>query len=174
MAVSAWDKHSFVRTIAECVKSYPARTQIIICAHAAYESGWGQTRQARQAFNFFNITAGSLWKGPVMDGGDTEYDAAGNVKRIVQKWRCYGSCEEAVSDYLQFLQRPRYLPAHAALMDGDVGRFVEWLGPDRAHQNPPIGGYYTLPTAQYMRGFNAVVAEVTAVIDEGGQKDPRL
>jgi hypothetical protein len=172
-AVSAWDKHCFVKNVAECVRTFPANTQILIIAHAAYESGWGKTKQAQQAFNLFNVSAGSSWKGPTMEGGDLEF-GAGGVKKIVQKWRCYGSMGEAVGDYLHLLELPRYLPARAALMDGDGARFIEWLGPDRAHQNPPLGGYFTLSTTTYLRCFSAVVAEVTALIDEGGQKEPRL
>lgn len=174
MTVSAWDKHCFVKNMAECVRSHPAKTQILVIAHAAYESGWGTLRQAKQAFNVFNLTAGSRWSGPVMEGGDTEYSPGKAVKQIVQKWRCYGSLQEAVDDYFHFLEAPRYLPARAALLDGDGARFIEWLGPDRSHQVPPLGGYYTLPTVQYLRGFSAVVAEVTALVDEGGQKEPRL
>jgi len=174
VTVSAWDKHMFVRTIAECVKTLPPRTQIMICAHAAMESGWGTTTQARQAFNYFNLTAGSSWKGTVMEGGDLEYSQDGKCKRITQKWRCYGDCREAVDDYLKLLQLPRYLPAYAALMDGDVGRFIEWLGPDRSHQTPPFGGFFTLPTVSYLRSFSAVLAEVGALVDEPPSKEPRL
>ena len=173
-AVSAWDKHSFVRTLAECVKTYPARTQILIIAHAAMESGWGVTTQARRAFNYFNVSAGSSWKGPVQEGGDLEYTADGQCKRITQKWRCYGDCKEAVADYIRLLQLPRYLPAYAALMDGDAARFIEWLGPDRAHHKPPFGGYFTLPTMTYLRNFSAVVAEVTALVDEPPQREDKF
>lgn len=174
MAVSAWDKHSFAKNVAECIRSLPAKTQMLVVAHAALESGWGTTTQARRAFNIFNLSAGSSWHGPTMAGGDLEYSADGKVTKITQQWRCYGSFQEAVDDYLHLLQLPRYLPAHAALMDGDGPRFVEWLGPDRSHQVPPVGGFYTLPTASYLRGFHAVLAEVAALIDEPPAKEPRL
>lgn len=159
-------KLRFVQDLAACVRSLPARSQILVIAHAAYESGWGCTPQAK-VWNLFNLTAGKSWKGPIMSGGDLEYTPGNPVaKKIVQEWRCYPALTNAVNDYLKLLEYPRYLPARAALLDGDAARFVEYLGPDRASEKPPIGNFYTLPTTKYLRGYSAVLAEVTALIDD--------
>lgn len=138
----------------------PAQAWPLILAHAAYESGWGRTRQAKQARNHFNISAGASWRGPTLAGGDTEYRPGSSTPaRIVQQWRVYESDAAAIYDYLRLLTARRYRPARMALWAGDAEPFVRLLGPDRA---PAVGGYYTLPTAEYLAGFTAVLAEVRA------------
>lgn len=141
----------------------PAQAWPLILAHAAYESGWGRTRQAMRARNHFNISAGASWRGPTIEGGDTEYRPGSSTPaRIVQQWRVYASDREAIGDYLTLLGARRYRPAREALWAGDAEAFVRALGPDRAHESPPVGGYYTLPTAEYLTGFLAALAEVRA------------
>jgi hypothetical protein len=138
----------------------PAQAWPPILAHAAYESGWGRTRQAMRARNHFNISAGASWRGPTIEGGDTEYRPGSSTPaRIVQQWRVYASDREALGDYLTLLGARRYRPAREALWVGDAESFVRLLGPDRA---PAVGGYYTLPTAEYLAGFVAELAEVRA------------
>jgi flagellum-specific peptidoglycan hydrolase FlgJ len=141
----------------------PAPAWPLILAHAAYESGWGRTRQAKQARNHFNLSAGSTWRGPTLAGGDTEYRPGSSTPvRITQLWRIYRTDAEAIADYLRLLTARRYRPAREALWAGDAESFVRLLGPDRAGEQPPVGGYYTLPTAEYLTGFTAVLAEVRA------------
>lgn len=138
----------------------PAPAWPLILAHAAYESGWGKTRQAREARNHFNVSSGSSWRGPTLAGGDTEYrPGETEPRKIVQQWRVYESDAAAIYDYLRLLTARRYRPAREALFQGDAEAFVRSLGPDRA---PAVGGYYTLPTAEYLAGYLAVLAEVRA------------
>lgn len=118
-------------------------TKLTILSHAAFESGWGKGTAAREGYNYFNITAGPQWKGPIILGADTEYDAAGNVKNITQKFRKYGSDQEAIRDYLDFLSTQnggRYSKSYASLMAGNMTEFVAQLS---------AAGYYTLPVDQY-------------------------
>lgn len=133
--------------------------RVLALAHATMESGWGVTRQAREAYNVWNLTAGSAWRGPTMAGGDTEYDAQGNVRPITQAWRVYGSMGAAVRDYWAFLgptaNRGRYVAARAALERGDAVAFAQELY--RA-------GYYTLPPARYAEQLGAVVRSVSAAL----------
>lgn len=143
------------------------RTRIIIITHAAFESGWGFSQGAR-VNNFFNISSGRSWKGKTITGADTEYAPGVNQpKPIVQHWRVYDSDADAIKDYLDVLTYARYLPARAALIDGDPEGFVRLLGPDRANDKPPVGGYYTLPTNRYLAGFNEKMSEVMKLVDEG-------
>lgn len=125
-----------------------------IIAHAGVETRMGTAGSAnpKKTFNFWNITAGSLWKGPVAAGGDTEY---GHV--ITQQWRVYGSPEEAAQDYLDFLSstQPKlvavpgggkrvatatYKDALDKLYGGDVKGFVYTLRE---------AGYFTADAATY-------------------------
>jgi flagellum-specific peptidoglycan hydrolase FlgJ len=177
-------KRSMIARLAQAMGGLglSARTQAIIIAHAMFESGWGTLSQVASAHNWFNITAGGkyaptstmpwLWNGPTIAGGDTEYDAQGNVKKITQQWRVYASDAQAVQNYLDVLKMGRYLPARAALLQGDYISFIYLLGPDQSRANPPIGGYYTLPSAQYLQRFSAVYSEVIAIITGSASVPP--
>lgn len=72
----------------------------ILGAMAVHETNGGETPAWRQGWNWGNVTAGPYWKGPVIVGGDTEYDAAGNVKNISQHFRKYDSLAHSVDDFL--------------------------------------------------------------------------
>jgi flagellum-specific peptidoglycan hydrolase FlgJ len=135
--------------------SKPARDLLV--AHGAFESGFGTARAAKAGFNVFNLTAGSAWDGERWTdvGGDTEYDAQGNVRRIDQVWRKYASLDAAVADYWSFLgpsqNRGRYVAARARLSAGDVSGFCRELY---------AAGYFTLPAATYTARMNGVLLEV--------------
>lgn len=126
-----------------------ARAAQIVAALGALESGYGTTNAYRQGFNFGNVSAGSSWAGPVIGGGDLEYDSNGKVKRITQSWRAYGSLAEAVSDWLRLISWSRYRAARDALMLGDADGFAAGL---RA------GGYFTAPLAEYQAGLRSALA----------------
>ena len=134
--------------------SLPRRVRQLITAHAAYESGWG-TARAAQGFNFWNLTAGKLWRGKTLDGPDMEFSVETlKPKAIVQKFRQYGDVLEAVTDYLAFLKLPRYADGLKKLLLGDSS-FVEDLGVYKLGPGKSImpawltglgkGGFYTLP-----------------------------
>lgn len=125
--------------------SLSIQTKAMIIAHAAYESGWGKARAAQQA-NLFNLTAGSSWAGAVVTGPDDEYDAAGNKRPITQRFRAYHSLSEGLRDYQDFLNRYHTRAANL-LTIGDVA-FVVALS--QSH-------YYTLPVAQYVKTYRAVL-----------------
>jgi len=120
----------------------------IVAAQAALESGYGRTRAFREGWNAWNVSKGSSWTGPTIPGGDTEYDADGNVKKIRQEWRKYGSLREAVSDLFALLSWTRYRPARDALLNGDALAYAEKL---RA------GGFYTAPVDHYAAGITAAM-----------------
>ncbi len=120
----------------------------IVAAQAALESGYGRTKAFREGWNFGNVSAGSSWKGPVIGGGDLEYDSAGNMKKIAQKWRKYDSLASAVYDFMGLLSWSRYAAARDALYQGDALAYVEKL---RA------GGYFTAPAKDYVAGITSAL-----------------
>lgn len=170
MAATPAQRSSYVKQISSATdgRGLSGKTRALMIAHAALESGWGLSKQAQRVHNHWNISAGGSWRGPVELGGDLEY-APGSTKpkTITQRWRAYKTDAEAVADYLKVLEFPRYLPARAALMEGDPEGFIRLLGPDRANERPPVGGYYTLPTNDYLRIYNERLAEVMRLVDEG-------
>ncbi len=135
--------------------SQETRQQVgrIVAAQAALESGYGSTKAFKEGWNFGNISKGA-WTGPVIAGGDLEYDAAGNVKGIQQLWRKYDSLAAAVSDFLTLLSWSRYRPARDRLFALDADGYAEQL---RA------GGYFTAPLAEYQRAIRGALAEAERV-----------
>lgn len=180
---SAWAKTTFVRVLSKAFDAIPAlpacaRTPLI--AMAALESGWGTTAQAVTANNYWNLSAGSQEHGrsstwpeprPVMIGLDKEPDGKGGWRTVHQYWRVYDSPLEGVEDFLRAMTWPRYRAAGAALQAGNGELFIEYLGPDRAHQKPPIGGWYTLPTDHYLVGWRSCRAEVEAILSKEPRED---
>lgn len=124
-----------------------AAAKRLVLAHAAYESGFGTGKAARLGNNPFNITAGSVWKGPVILGPDTD----GNGAPITQRFRSYPSLADAVRDYWSFLGGPRYSNARAALALGDSVAFVNRLA---------AAGYFELDVEKYQAGFAAALRKV--------------
>ena len=102
-------------------------TRLLVIAQSGVETAMGTSGKAAQVFNYWNISAGSLWKGKTFDGPDTEPDGKGGWKPIVQHWRAYGDVAEAVKDYIAFLSMPRYAKAKAALLAGNTDLFVQEL-----------------------------------------------
>lgn len=99
-----------------------------ILAQAALETGWGK-HQIRQAdgspsHNVFGIKAGAAWRGPVAQVSTTEY-VHGVAQQRVEKFRAYGSYDEAFRDYAGLLKdAPRY---RAALNTGSTEGFAQGL-----------------------------------------------
>lgn len=103
----------------------PAR---FLLGHAALESGWGKheirTADGGQSFNLFGIKAGRNWKGQTVDVMTTEY-VNGAPRRLMQKFRAYGSYAEAFQDYAGLMQgNQRYA---AVLKQNDGAAFAKGL-----------------------------------------------
>lgn len=148
-----------------------AKTKLLVTAHAAYESGWGVAKAAREGNNYWNLTAGKSWTGPVVIGGDTSFQA-GSTKAtpIVQRFRSYASAVAGVQDYFNFMTFNRYRDALTKLFAGDES-FVVDLGMFKHTADgktlepawpalPVKGGFYTLPIEQYSAEFKVIFAEV--------------
>ena len=183
MFTMASTKENFVRgmlsaaTQARPGLSFEARK--LIAAWAAYESGWGKTKQAKMGFNVFNISKGA-WTGPTMSGGDTEFtEGQAGSKVIVQQWRVYSGLPAGVNDLLNLLEKSRYVnyrEAYGALLAGDptfgtrLGVFE--TGADgkivKVETRPDTAGYYTLPRSQYQSSMSKLYAEVSKIASAAG------
>ncbi len=77
-----------------------------VVAHAALESGWGKRAirmpDGSNSHNLFGIKAGQDWNGATVDITTTEY-VNGVARKQVEKFRAYGSYQEAFSDYANLL-----------------------------------------------------------------------
>ncbi|MGV4398145.1 glucosaminidase domain-containing protein, partial [Pandoraea pneumonica] len=81
----------------------PARFML---SQAALESGWGK-REIRRAdgstsHNVFGIKAGKNWNGPTVEVATTEY-VNGQPRKVMAKFRAYGSYDEAFADYAKLI-----------------------------------------------------------------------
>ncbi len=63
---------------------------------------------AGPSFNIFGIKAGASWQGATVDASTTEV-IVGKAQARVERFRAYGSYEEAFQDYARVLtETPRY------------------------------------------------------------------
>lgn len=83
-----------------------------LVAHSALESGWGKSEIKRpdgsSSHNLFGIKAGKSWQGETVEVLTTEY-IDGQPRKMLEKFRAYGSYAEAYRDYANLLRNsPRY------------------------------------------------------------------
>jgi flagellar protein FlgJ len=114
-----------VAVAAEQITGIPAHFMV---AQAALETGWGKSEPRRPdgspSFNSFGIKAGANWRGATVDATTTEV-IAGLAQTRVERFRAYGSYEEAFGDYANLLvSSPRYA---AILGAHEPGRFARSL-----------------------------------------------
>jgi flagellar protein FlgJ len=118
-----------------------------IIAHAALETGWGQSMpvgaDGRPSFNLFGIKAGGSWQGASVAAMTREF-SGGRMQSVNAGFRAYASPEQSIGDYVKLLKgNARY--ASALGTGSDVAAFARGLSD---------GGYATDP---------AYVAKLTAV-----------
>lgn len=127
----------------------PEASKWILLAQAAYETNWGATAAAG-GHNYWNLSAGSAWPGPIIPGPDTEPDGMGGWRNITQAWRAYPDDLTAIDDlFSNWLTWSRYAPARRALLLGDRDGYLSAL---RA------GGYFTQDLPTYQAGVAARLA----------------
>jgi len=153
-------KESFVeRMIAhaqDAAKSLGVPASFVV-GQAALESGWGRHEikapDGSQSFNLFGIKAGLGWAGKTVDAVTTEV-AGGVARRVVQKFRAYGSYAEAFADYAKLIgTSPRY--SNAAVGATDAHSYAAALAK---------GGYATDPS--YTSKLSSVIASVGATVEK--------
>ncbi|KNZ34373.1 MAG: glucosaminidase [Methylibium sp. NZG] len=105
----------FVRLHTESARSAETQSGIpasYMVAQAAHESGWGKREilnaDGSTSHNLFGIKAGPGWKGAVAEITTTEY-VDGQPRKVVAKFRAYGSYAESFNDYARLMKEsPRY------------------------------------------------------------------
>ncbi len=103
------DKMAAPAQAASAATGIPAR---FIVGQAALESGWGKgeikNADGTASHNVFGIKATPDWSGKTVAAVTTEY-IDGKARKVVQKFRSYGSYAEAMTDYAKMLRdNPRY------------------------------------------------------------------
>lgn len=73
-------------------------------AQAALESGWGESRLAREGRNVFGIKADPAWTGPTVDMPTREYVNGAWVQQVA-RWRAYSNWQGSIDDHAAFFRR---------------------------------------------------------------------
>jgi flagellar protein FlgJ len=125
-AASFVAQHQQAAAAAEAASGIPAEFMI---AQAAHETGWGRKdirhTDGSPSYNLFGIKAGANWSGPTADVVTTEY-VNGQPRKMVQKFRAYGSFAESFADYAKLMtESPRYSKVVAA--GNDAKGFAQGL-----------------------------------------------
>jgi flagellar protein FlgJ len=125
-----------------------------IVGQAALESGWGRQElkyaDGRTSFNLFGIKAGSGWKGATVDATTTEF-VDGRMIKTVERFRAYGSYEEAFTDWSRLMaSNPRYAGVLSA--GGSVESFAK---------NMQRAGYATDPN--YASKLTSTITQALAL-----------
>jgi len=125
-----------------------------IVGQAALESGWGRHElkyaDGRTSFNLFGIKAGSGWKGATVDATTTEF-VDGRMIKTVERFRAYGSYEEAFTDWSRLMaSNPRYAGVLSA--GGSVESFAK---------NMQRAGYATDP--HYASKLTSTITQALAL-----------
>ena len=118
---------AFVSTMTEAARAAEQASGIpaeFMVAQAAHESGWGRheirNADGSSSHNVFGIKATGGWTGPVAEVTTTEY-IDGEPRKVVAKFRAYGSYQEAFNDYARLMTNSaRYsgVLANAATPEG--------------------------------------------------------
>jgi flagellar protein FlgJ len=145
------DKLAAPAQAASAATGIPAR---FIIGQAALESGWGKSEirkpDGSTSHNVFGIKATKDWTGDTVSTVTTEY-VNGQPQRKVEKFRSYGSYQEAMSDYAGMLKsNPRYAAVLSASRGKSAAGFA--AGMQRA-------GYATDP--HYARKLMSIMQQMS-------------
>ena len=96
-------KEEFIQKIAGYVKKYAAAYEIKVCspiiAQAILESGWGESRLAKDYHNYFGLKCGTKWQGKSVNLATWEEYEAGTATVISDYFRVFDNMEEGVKGY---------------------------------------------------------------------------
>lgn len=102
----------FIEQVAAYVRKYAASFGICvhspIIAQAILESGWGKSKLAATYHNYFGLKCGTKWTGKSVNMTTQEEYEPGTITTIKDNFRVYGSMEEGVKGYFEFIQLSRY------------------------------------------------------------------
>ena len=124
-------KEEFIQKIAGYVKKYAAAYEIKVCspiiAQAILESGWGESRLAKDYHNYFGLKCGTKWQGKSVNLATWEEYEAGTAMVISDYFRVFDNMEEGVKGYFELLQIPRYQNLKGIT---EPGRYLETIWAD--------------------------------------------
>lgn len=124
-------KEEFIQKIAGYVKKYAAVYEIKVCspiiAQAILESGWGESKLAKDYHNYFGLKCGTKWKGKSVNLATWEEYEAGTAMVISDYFRVFDNMEEGVKGYFELLQLPRYQNLKEIT---EPGRYLETIWAD--------------------------------------------
>ena len=124
-------KEEFIQKIAGYVKKYAAAYEIKVCspiiAQAILESGWGESRLAKDYHNYFGLKCGTKWQGKSVNLATWEEYEAGTAMVISDYFRIVDNMEEGVKGYFELLQLPRYQNLKGIT---EPGRYLETIWAD--------------------------------------------
>lgn len=105
-------KTDFIKKIAKYVQKYAPEYGIKVCspiiAQACLESAYGTSKLSSKYFNFFGLKCGTKWTGKSVNMTTQEEYTSGTLTTIKDNFRVYGSMEEGVKGYFEFIQLTRY------------------------------------------------------------------
>lgn len=105
---------TFIQTIGETARQIAAQNDLyasVMIAQAVLESNSGQSALSQPPYyNFFGIKGD--YNGQTVTMKTWEDDGSGNAYTIDAQFRSYGSLEESLQDYAQFLQKDLYAGVH--------------------------------------------------------------
>lgn len=123
-AVVGWeDKSAFVRDLKQSLQeNLPSGIDHkAIISMAALETGWGKkviaNSQGENSHNIFSIKANKSWGGDKAITQTTEF-INGHRIHTAEPFRSYNSLGDAVSDFAEFIQKPRYEKAMSVADNG--------------------------------------------------------
>lgn len=106
------DQKKFVEELAGYVKKHAPQYGICvyspIIAQGILESAWGRSKLSKVYHNYFGLKCGSRWTGPSVNMTTSEEYEPGVHTTIKDNFRVYGSMEEGVRGYFEFIQLDRY------------------------------------------------------------------
>ncbi len=124
-------KEEFIQKIAGYVKKYAAAYEIKVCspiiAQAILESGWGESRLAKDYHNYFGLKCGTKWQGKSVNLATWEEYETGTATVISDYFRVFDNMEEGVKGYFELLQLPRYQNLKGIT---EPGRYLETIWAD--------------------------------------------
>ncbi len=105
-------KQEFIEKIAGYVRKYAYVYGILVhspvIAQAILESGWGESKLAREYHNYFGLKCGTKWTGKSVNLTTKEEYTEGTLTTIKDNFRVFDSIEHGVKGYFDFIQLARY------------------------------------------------------------------
>ena len=111
-AVIQMSKQDFITKIAGYIQKiapeYEIRVNSPVIAQAILESAFGESKLSSVYHNYFGLKCGTAWKGKSVNMKTQEEYTPGTKTTIRDNFRVYGSMEEGVRGYFEFIQMARY------------------------------------------------------------------